>query len=86
MTLNQPCLPLPQLRSASSHFIAATHTTPFKGYEDQLNFRLTSYNFFTCCHVSVGSCDTPAPFSLFLVLLLPCDCGATSPAAGHVRL
>lgn len=42
-----------QLRSASVHFIAATHTTPFKRYKDDLNFRLVSYNFFTCCHVSV---------------------------------
>lgn len=51
------CFLLPQLRSASTHFIAATHTTPFKGYRDELNFQLTSYNFFTCCHVSVGFCS-----------------------------
>ncbi|XP_075903525.1 uncharacterized protein LOC142902395 [Nelusetta ayraudi] len=44
-----------KLRSASTHFVAATHTTPFKGYRDELNFQLTSYNFFTCCHVSAMS-------------------------------
>ncbi|KAA8579297.1 hypothetical protein FQN60_007087 [Etheostoma spectabile] len=44
-----------KLQSASVHFIAAKHTTPFKGYVDDINFRLVSYRFFTCCHVSAMS-------------------------------
>ncbi|XP_042366032.1 uncharacterized protein LOC121960425 [Plectropomus leopardus] len=43
------------LQSASVHFIAAKHTTPFKKYVDNINFRLASYHFFTCCHVSAMS-------------------------------
>ncbi|KAM7390879.1 hypothetical protein PAMA_008873 [Pampus argenteus] len=44
-----------KLQSASVHFIAAKHTTPFKRYVDDINFRLVSYHFFTCCHVSAMS-------------------------------
>lgn len=43
-----------QLQSASAHFIAAKHTTPFKRYVDDINFRLVSYYFFSCCHISVS--------------------------------
>lgn len=45
-----------QLLSASVHFIAAKHTTPFKGYVDNINFRLVPYHFFTSCHISVSVC------------------------------
>ncbi|XP_070709513.1 uncharacterized protein [Pempheris klunzingeri] len=41
-----------KLKSASVHFVAAQHTTPFKRYVDLINFRLASYHFFACCHVS----------------------------------
>ncbi|XP_044194857.1 uncharacterized protein LOC122972145 [Thunnus albacares] len=44
-----------KLQSASVHFIAAKHTTPFKSYVDDINFRLVSHHFFTCCHVSAMS-------------------------------
>uniref|UniRef100_A0A3Q4ASB0 Uncharacterized protein n=1 Tax=Mola mola TaxID=94237 RepID=A0A3Q4ASB0_MOLML len=43
-----------KLQSASIHFISAKHTSPFKKYVDNINFRLTSYHFFTYCHISVG--------------------------------
>uniref|UniRef100_A0AAQ4P1U4 Uncharacterized protein n=1 Tax=Gasterosteus aculeatus aculeatus TaxID=481459 RepID=A0AAQ4P1U4_GASAC len=44
-----------KLQSASVHFIAAKHTTPFTGYVDDINYRLASYHFFSCCHVSAMS-------------------------------
>ncbi|XP_045916660.1 uncharacterized protein LOC123977753 [Micropterus dolomieu] len=44
-----------QLQSASVHFIAAKHTTPVKSYVEDINFRLVSYHFFACCHVSAMS-------------------------------
>nr|XP_003201373.2 uncharacterized protein LOC100535932 isoform X1 [Danio rerio] len=44
-----------KLQSASTHFISAKHTTPVKKYVDDINFRLTSYGFFTHCHVSAMS-------------------------------
>lgn len=43
-----------QLHSASVHFISAKHTTPFKKNVYDINFRLVSFHFYTCCHVSVG--------------------------------
>ena len=48
------CFVCLQLQSASVHFIAAKHTTPIKNYVEDINFRLVSYHFFTCCRVSVG--------------------------------
>ncbi|XP_040926440.1 uncharacterized protein LOC121202186 [Betta splendens] len=44
-----------KLQSASVHFIAAKHTTPFERYVDDINLRLVSYGFFTGCHVSAMS-------------------------------
>uniref|UniRef100_A0A3B5AYH1 Uncharacterized protein n=1 Tax=Stegastes partitus TaxID=144197 RepID=A0A3B5AYH1_9TELE len=44
-----------KLRSASVHFIAARHTTPFRRFVDDISFRLVSYHFFTCCHISAMS-------------------------------
>ncbi|XP_060928020.1 uncharacterized protein LOC133002262 isoform X2 [Limanda limanda] len=44
-----------KLQSASDHFIAAKHTSPFKRYVDDINFRLGHSYFFTCCHVSAMS-------------------------------
>ncbi|XP_041823417.1 uncharacterized protein LOC121628459 isoform X2 [Melanotaenia boesemani] len=44
-----------KLQSASVHFIAAKHRTPFKRYVDDINFRLVPYHFFTSCHVSAMS-------------------------------
>ncbi|XP_034001099.1 uncharacterized protein LOC117494343 [Trematomus bernacchii] len=44
-----------KLQSASVHFIAAKHITPFKRSVDDINFRLVPFHFFTCCHVSAMS-------------------------------
>uniref|UniRef100_A0A8C5HBX1 Uncharacterized protein n=1 Tax=Gouania willdenowi TaxID=441366 RepID=A0A8C5HBX1_GOUWI len=44
-----------QLQSASVHFIAAKHTTPFEGYVADINFRMVPYHFFSSCHVSAMS-------------------------------
>ncbi|TRY85048.1 hypothetical protein DNTS_009548 [Danionella cerebrum] len=44
-----------KLQSASVYFIAAKHTTPVKKYVDDITFRLTSFVFFTHCHVSAMS-------------------------------
>uniref|UniRef100_A0A3B4F4E7 Uncharacterized protein n=1 Tax=Pundamilia nyererei TaxID=303518 RepID=A0A3B4F4E7_9CICH len=41
-----------KLHSASVHFISAKHTTPFKKNVYDINFRLVSFHFYTCCHVS----------------------------------
>ncbi|KAK0155321.1 hypothetical protein N1851_002330 [Merluccius polli] len=45
----------PQLKSSSVHFIAAKHTSPFRGNVDDINFRLVSYPFLIYCHVSAMS-------------------------------
>ncbi|XP_053716070.1 uncharacterized protein LOC128755977 [Synchiropus splendidus] len=44
-----------KLQSASSHFISAKHLTPIKRHEDQINFRLVPFHFFSCCHVAAMS-------------------------------
>ncbi|XP_061661969.1 uncharacterized protein LOC133493047 isoform X2 [Syngnathoides biaculeatus] len=44
-----------KLQSASVHFIAAKHISPFKKYMDSIHFRLVPYYFFTSCHVSAMS-------------------------------
>ncbi|KAK2859314.1 hypothetical protein Q5P01_003934 [Channa striata] len=44
-----------KLQSASVHFITAKHTSPFKGYVEDINFRLVSYLFYSGCHVAAMS-------------------------------
>ncbi|KAJ3611167.1 hypothetical protein NHX12_021183 [Muraenolepis orangiensis] len=44
-----------KLKSSSAHFIAAKHTSPFRGSAEDLYFRLVSFPLLTYCHVSAMS-------------------------------